>query len=217
MSTELATTTSALPAMPVTSLENAIGAEDIALPRVKMAQFNARAVQDQLVKPGVLYATLGQDDPEPVTLWDPKSAKEGEGLLFHVLHLRKGWSKSVEGDLETWRYDDPTRPDDAWLTYDYTVCLPEVDAELPYKILFTKTGRSSAQKMNLQLKRTNEGHALAWRMETKETSNDKGRFFVPRVVSVKADKKNIAAAVELLAMVAPAPAATPAPATEPGI
>jgi hypothetical protein len=199
--------------MPV-NVANEISAEDIALPRVKIGQFMSQAVQDQLVKPGAIFSSLGQDDAEPATLWKPGDKK---GLLMHVLQLRKGWSLMQDGNLETWRFDDPTRPDDAWATYDYTVCLPEVDPDLPYKFLFTRTGRSAAQKINLQLKRAPQAHEIAFRVESLERSNDKGRFFVPRIVNEPADKKNVAAAADLLSMIAPAAAAPAAVSNEPAI
>lgn len=213
--TDVATTGSNLPAAYTPQVANEISAEDIALPRIKVAHSSSQLAQDGLVRMGQIFAAFGRDDNDPTVLYDPKD-KDAKGVLFHVLDLRKGWSLNTDDGFQTWADNDPSRPDESWRTYDYVLCLPEVDAELPYKFLFTKSAKGQAQKINLQLKRAAVAgpHTLAWRVTTAERSNEKGRWYVPQVKSEPATAENIAAAEALLEMVAsaPAPAASVGPA-----
>lgn len=203
---ELATTGGSVPALYNPQTE--IDASDISLPRVKIGQFMSAAVQDDLVKAGVIYSSLGQDDLDPEVLWDPKAKGDNPGLLFHILDLRKGWSASVDGDLKTFRDDDPERPDDAWRTYDYIVCLPEHDPELPFKLMFTRTGMAAAKKINFVLKKNaakGPSYQSAFRLSTAARENDKGKFFVPLVSTVDGEAKNVQAAEGLIGLVAATP------------
>lgn len=216
MSNDIVPASSNLPA--AYNSQSEISAEDIALPRVKVAHSSSQQAQDGLVRMGQIFSAFGRDDADPTVLYDPKEDGDNEGVLFHVLGMRKGWSLNTEDGFQTWADNDPSRPEEAWRTYDYFLCLPEVDADLPYRFLFTKSAKAQAQKINLLLKKSaaDGPHKLAFRVTTAERSNDKGRWFVPQVKSVPADKKNIAAAETLLEMVASAPApaapAGPAPA-----
>ncbi len=175
-----------LPQTPALDIESS----DMQLPRVRIGQFMSAAVQEQLVKPGAVYTSTGEDDPAPVVLWDPKS-KGAPGLLFHVLDLTKGRSCMVDGSFERYGYDDPDAPPEAWVTYDYLVCLPEADQEVPYKMLFTRTQTACAKAINTVLKKNEArgpAYTTAFRLTTVERENAKGKFFVPRATVVEADQ-----------------------------
>ncbi len=175
------------PALPYTPALD-INSSDMQLPRVKIGQFMSSAVQEQLVKPGSIYSSTGEDDPAPEVLWDPKS-KGAPGVLFHVLGLTKGRSCMVDGRFERYAIDAPDAPADSWVTYDYVVCLPEFDPEVPYKMLFTRTQTACAKSINTVLKKNESrgpSYATAFRLTTAERENAKGKFFVPRATVVEA-------------------------------
>lgn len=164
-----------------------IGSEDVALPRIHISQFSSKAQQAGLVDPGVLYASVGQDDPDPVILESP--------LLFHILTLKRAKSYSEKGgDLERYEYNDPDAPPGAWVTYDYTMVLPAHDVDVPYKFLWTKSARPAAQQVNTSLVR----HAavgppweLAFEVHTAERQNDMGKYWIPQVRLVEAKPENV--------------------------
>lgn len=180
-----------------------ITAEDVALPRIYLGQYMTEAVKNQLVKPGCIFAASGPDDPDPLVLWKPE---DKEGVLFHVLALKKGKSFSDGGELQLYDYNDPSAPAEAWITYNYTLALPSVDEEVPYKLLLTRTGRNTAKQINTVLKK-NEGRGPAWatafRLTAVQRENAKGEFFVPRVAVVnEPDKQSVEAAERLAIMIA---------------
>lgn len=193
---EIATTGSALPAIYQPAPLD-IGSDDIALPRVKVGQKMTKA---DGVTIGQIFASTGEDDAE--ILYDPKKSKVG--VLIHILGLTRGKSISDGGELVSWAYNDPDAPSDAWTTYNYLLCLPEVDTDLPYKWLFTRTGAPSAKQMNTVLKRnaTVPPYTLAFRVETKQKENPKGVFAVPRVTQVEADPAHVVSAERLAQMIA---------------
>lgn len=177
-----------------------IGNEDIALPRLKIGQPGTPQVQEELVKAGNLFVTTG-DDAE--TVLDAKTAKQG--LLVHVLSLTKRKSLSSDGELETWAFNDPEAPADAWTTYNYVVILPEVDDEVPHKWLLTRTATPAARQINTVLAKNaarGPAYASAFRITTVEKKKDQYRWFVPRVSVVEADPKHVEAAARLSEMVA---------------
>lgn len=195
-----------------------ITAEDVALPKVKIGQFMSEPVQEGLVNVGDIFTSLGQDDPEPNVIY---SAGDDEGVLLHVLSLQRGKSVSEDGELIVFDYDDPDAPADAWVTYNYVVVLPEVDQELPFKWLFTRTGKPAAQQMNMVLaKGTQKGEApysLAFRLTTAERKNKKGTYYIPRARHVEADEDNVAICEKIATMISPDAAAVKATGEEPAI
>ncbi len=182
-----------------------IDSNDIALPRLAIAQFMSDAVQESRVKPGVLFTSLGKDDPEPVVVWDPEDKKASAGLTVHVLSMFKGKSLNVDGELVRWQFNDPDAPTEAWTTYNYAIALPELDPELPYKWLLTRSGRPAAQQMNMVImKNATRGpaHELAFNVTTALRSSPKGKWFVPMVAHVEAKAENVQVADNLAALVA---------------
>ncbi len=174
-----------------------ITAEDIALPRIYIGQYMSKAVQEQLVKAGDVYSATGQEDPDPQVLCPEGS---DEGVIFYVIALRKGKSISDGGELQLFDFDDPSAPPEAWVTYNYTVCVPSVDEDVPFKLLLTKTGRPAALNINTVLKKNSiSGPAWvnAFKLTTAKRENAKGKFYVARVTTVEADAKAVEVAQNL--------------------
>lgn len=174
-----------------------ITAEDVALPAIKIGQFMSKHVQRQEVKAGQIFASTGQDDPDPQVLWSPG---DKEGVLFHVLTLRKGKSLSEGGELVLWDFDDPDAPPEASVTYNYTVACPDIDVDVPFKLLLTRTGTPAARNINTILKKNqNTGPAwdVAFRLTAAERENAKGKFFVARVGQAEVTKESIKVAEQL--------------------
>lgn len=168
-----------------------ISSEDIALPRIKIGQFMTQQVKSQLAGAGDIFASTGEDDA--TVLWEADS--KDDGLLVHVISLRKGKSITVDGELVTYAFDDTDAPPDAWTTYNYLVALPEVDLDVPYKWLLTRTGRPAAQQLNTVLLKNTDKPAwhTAFRVTTAERNNKKGTYYVPRIAIAEADKDNVEA------------------------
>lgn len=222
----ITTRESNLPAL-VTTPALEIDATDVALSKVYIAHFQSKLVQaeDSELKAGMIFAATGEDDPEPAILWDPKAKEPNPGVLFHVLGLRKGKSVTVDGELQTFAFNDPQAPEDAWVTYGYTIVLPEHDLTEPYRMLFTRTKGPAAKQINKVLKK-NEGRGPAWasafRMTTAFRENAKGKWYVPMIQIVEANPEHVAAAETLAGMVADSspftpPASSRAAADEPAI
>jgi len=191
--------------------------QDIQLPRIRRGEFQSQIVQDGVVPPGCLFSTLGQDDPDPVVL-----AEEGKPLRIHVLAMRKGKSITVDGELFTYDFGDPSAPQDAWTTYNYVCFVPSGERDLPYKFLLTKTSRPAAQQINTVIQRnqgTVEPAALAFEVWTEKRKKDTYQWFVVKCRPVDAVPADVAEATALAAQVADAVAAsTPSqPANEPAI
>lgn len=179
-----------------------ITAEDVALPRLKLGQYMSDQVKDSLVKPGSLFVSLGSDDPDPQSLWEPG---DDEGVIVHVLGMTKGKSVSEGGELVLFDYNDPDAPPDAWVTYNYVVAIPEHVQDVPAKWLLTRTGRPAAQQMNTVLARQSgkkPPYELAFEVTTAKRENKKGEFFVPRVKFVEAKAENTEIATNLAQMIA---------------
>lgn len=175
----------------------ALTVEDIALPRLYVAQAITNAVQEGTVKSGALFVAQDADDPDPAILAD---RGDEDGVTLHVLALRRGKSRSIDGVLETWRYDDPNVPDDAWTTYTYATAIPSYETDLPIRWLLTRTGRPAAQKINTVLLRLPDDtppYTVAFKVTTVERSNDKGRYYIPRVTPTEPTDENVEVAADL--------------------
>lgn len=215
--TEVAERPAAVPALAHTPASE-ITADDVALPRLYIGQYMSEHVQEGRVEAGCLFTALGQDDADPQTVW----SEGDDGLVVHLLDLRKGKSISEGGELVLFDYNDPDAPPDAWVTYNYAIALPEVDDQFPFKWLLTRTAKPAAQQMNTVLtKNAAKGPAyeLAFEVTTVKRENDKGKYFVPRVRHVDAKEENVAIAAKQARLVAGGDAEAQAdrPADEPAI
>jgi hypothetical protein len=174
-------------------------------------------VKEGLVKFGDFFTCLSKDDPDPVTLSKPE-----DGVVFYVLGLRKGKSKTIDGNLESWQFDDPEAPDDAWTTYTYTVVLPDHDEVVPYTFLLSRSSKSAAQQINTVLK-INGGQKPSYEIPFRATAvkrpHTNGSYYViqagPAKVSDKDREKHqlvVASIIEMLGDTPPATEPTEAPA-----
>lgn len=174
-----------------------ITAEDIALPRIYIGQYMSEHVKRQLVPFGAIFAASGQDDPDPAVLAE---LGDKDGIIVHVLGMWKGKSRSKDGELELYDYNDPAAPDDAWITYNYTVCLPEIDQDVPYKWLLSRTGRPAAKNINTVLaKNSDKGPCWnnAFRFTTAQRKNVKGEYAIACIAPVDSVKENVVVAEAL--------------------
>ena len=199
-----------------------ITAEDIVIPRLYVGNPLSKAVKKKLASYGDIYIAQGAEDPDAQVLYEFGS--DGPGVLIHVLHVlkRKSWAPKG-GELEMWDFEDPNAHPDSWTTYNYTLFLPEVDPDMPAKLLLTKSGRSTAQRINTVLARNAPQplHASAFRLTSAERTKDDNEWAVFQASSTPADPKHVAQAAELAALVAPSLAREstnrPANTDEPGI
>ena len=208
-----------------------IGIDDIPLPRLYMGQPGGDAVQEGRVPAHCLWLGLSADDPEPNVLYEQGN---GDGVLIHVLDMFTGMSANLDsdgnvvksgGDLRSWnrrnsagQYVDDNgepAPKGAYKTFNFTVCLPEVDAEVPVKFMLKSTSTKAAQKINYVLMknaRQGPGHALAFRITTEPHKKETFRWTQAVVKQVDAEQANIQAADDLLSMLNQRDAMNDAPA-----
>ena len=200
MSNEVATSGSSVPALADTPSVH-LDSEDIALPRLYLGQYMSEHVQENRVPAGSIFTALGQDDADPVVVWEQG---DEPGVIVRPLSLSKGKSISEGGELVLFDYDDPEAPADAWVTYNYVVALPEVDQDMPFKWLLTRTGKPTAQKINTVIAKnqaTTPPWGLAFSVKAVARENQKGKFFVPSVTPIEADKAHDEVVQELASYV----------------
>jgi hypothetical protein len=184
-----------------------ITAEDIVVPRLYVGNYMSDAVKHQLVRFGDVYLADSADDSEPRVLWSLGSSEPG--VLAHVLHLRKGKSFSEQGSgsqLQVWDFDDPTADSRAWTTYQYTLILPEVDPDMPAKLLLTKSGKPTAQKINTVLGRSaaqGPSWINAFRLTSAKRQKDQNEWSVFQAATAQANPEHVRQAGELFALLAP--------------
>lgn len=216
--TEVAERASQVPALASTPAIE-LDVNDIALPRLYIGQYMSHAVQEGRIKAGVLFAAENADDPDAYALWTP-AEKPKPGVLIHVLRMRKAKSLQANGELLLFDFDDATAPPEASVTYNYTLCLPEVDPDLPFKWLLTRTGAPAAKKMNTVLiKNSISGPAYqtAFRATTAPRENAKGKYFIAQISPVQADQAHTDIAAAIDAMLGDAPASSAARSDQPAI
>jgi hypothetical protein len=181
-------------------------ARDLALPKLYKADYTTKSVKKGLVKAGSLFVAVDPDDDDVVVLSDGS-----QPVVFHVLALRWGKSDDTkgpdnpQGELRTYAFDDPAAPDTAWVTYTYAIVVPAYDPDIPCTVLFTKSSRGAAQKINTVSQRLQGQRPLyteAFAVTTAERHNDQGDWFIYRVNATEAKDADIAAAKVLYDQVA---------------
>jgi hypothetical protein len=180
-----------------------ISAEDIVVPRLYVGNGLSKAVKRKRAGFGDVYLAAGPDDPEANVLWQFESQEPG--VLAHVLHLlkRKSWSQPG-GELFTWDFEDPNAHEDAWTTYNYTLFLPEVDPDMPAKLLLAKSGKGVAMRVNTVLARNNGPlWSSAFRITSTERQKDDKEWAVFEFTQTTADPKHVAQAASLYELIAP--------------
>lgn len=200
-----------LVATPAVSRASQITAADLAVPRLYVANSLSQARQSGLVNEGDIYLALSADDDEPEILYEAGS--DASGVLVHVLDMFKGLSVRADGEVTSYAFDDPNAPADADTTYNYTVFLPEVDNELPAKMLLSRSGSGTARKINTVLLRSaRDLPETAFRLTSTKRQKDRHTWHVISAATVDADEKHVARARELAAALTaasrPAPSRT---------
>lgn len=186
-------------------------AEDIKPSRIYVANYMSEAFKRHRVEYGDLFLATGADDPEPQVLWHAGS--DEPGALVHVLHLRKAksWDHGVKGGpLTQYRYEDPAAPDQAWVTWNYTLYLPEVDQDLPARMLLARSGRGTAQRINTVLMRNAAVGPMwssAFRLTTSERKDGSNEWAVIDVRTTPAEAAHVQRASELFELIRPGLAA----------
>jgi hypothetical protein len=216
---------------PTPSLD--VDKNDVALPKLKLGHPQNAAVVDGLVPAYSIFSTLGADDAEPQVLHE---LDKGEGVLIHVLGLRKRKSivldsngqptKERDGELYIWDFHDPEAHPLAKTNYTFDLCLPEVDPDVPYTLFLKATATPAARNIITVLLKNQErgpSYANAFRLATKKGSKDEFRWVVPIVRQVEADDANVQASSVLSELVNANPPAdlpsnpTPSAGDEPAI
>lgn len=207
-----------------------ISGADIALPKLYKGEFQSALVQDPKVKDitaGCIFVAASPDDPAPAVLVKDATDEKEQGVLVHVLAIKRGLSlQDADGELQTWDIDDRSAPVDAKPTFTYFLCLPEVDPDLPVKVTMAKTSVPCAKRINFHLLKHGENpHELAFRLKLKlrESKNPGGgtyRWFVWVEELVEAKPEDVEAASRIAAMAAAAVApsnASPIQSDQPAI
>ena len=205
MANEVAVREAAVPDLAPTPATQ-ITADDIAIPRLYVGNQMSTAVADGNVKFGDLFLATDSEDPEPQVLWSLGS--DDPGVLAYVLHLWKGksWQASPGAPIERFEFDDPRAPEDAYTTYNYTLFLPEVDEELPAKMLLKKGSKGTATRINTLLVRNagvGPAWATAWRITTAKRQRDNNTWAIHVATPAEAQREHVQAAGLLFEQIAP--------------
>jgi hypothetical protein len=164
-----------------------LDAGDILIPRMKLAQMISRVVADGVASYGDVYILESRDDMEPtIVAAAPKKGDLGPAVRFYIHgDPRKGWSwTQPDGELgRSPQYPSLTlvKNQDPKLvrrTYDYLVTVPGYDM-LPVRFLMHGAwGGQAAKQINTQLllnrQRGIESHTLAFKLQVKKTSANRG-------------------------------------------
>lgn len=182
--------------------------EDVKFPRLYIGQSISKHVERDQVKSGDLFVAQDNTDPAPTVL-----AKRGsdKGVVFYVLDLRKGISRTDPETkrLDTWAWDDPEAPrpskaTGAWVSYTYFAVIPEYDDETVVRILFSRSGRSAAQKINtvlLRLQGEKPSYEAPFKLTTESRSNDAGSWYQPLITPVEPTDEGLEAARALVDLI----------------
>lgn len=214
---EKATSTAVVPSLaPTPSLD--VDKNDVALPKIKLGHPQNAAVVDGLVPAYSIFATLGSDDAEPQVLHE---VDKGEGVLIHVLNVRKRKSivldsngqptKERDGELCIWDFHDQDAHPLAKTNYTFDLCLPEVDPGVPYTLFMKATATPAARNIiTVLIKAEDRGPSYinAFRLTTKKGSKDEFRWVVPIVRQVEATTEGVAASSALAELVHANPPST---------
>lgn len=190
---------SQVPALAYTpSFADGIDADDIQISKVKIGQYMSKAFTNDFVKGGDIFTTATEDGSDADVLW--KFGSKTAGVQLHVLSLRKGKSLSEGGQLLVFDFNDPEAPPKARTTYTFTIAIPSVDADLPFKWLFAGSGSDCARNMiKILVKNSISGpsYQTAFEVTTSVTENDKGKFFVPKMKIITPTAENVAIAATI--------------------
>jgi hypothetical protein len=204
-STEVIPASEARPA-PYFGGAEAIGSDDLALPRLNVAHAVTAAVQDGLVPAGALFVSYEAADPEPKILYRPG---EEDGVTIHVLGTRKVWAyRNAEDDrfVIVDRPHDMALPpveeaQDAQAGYEFAVLIPCHDLRLPCSWLVKSSAMACGKRILTEVARAEVPiWTMAFSLSTAQRSNDMGRWYVPVAVVTKANPEHVEAAAQVAAL-----------------
>lgn len=183
----------------------ALDADDILIPRMKLAQLISRVVSDRLVDYGAVYVSTSREDMEPEVIAPAPKGKDslGDEVRFYVHgDPRKGWSwRQPDGQLgRGTSYPNLAlvkdhEPRNVSRTYDYLVTLPAYPLMPVRFLMHGKWGGTPAKYLNTQLllarQQGLDSSEVAFKLQTRLTSNPKNGMEQPFVAAVvgKADVK----------------------------
>lgn len=125
-----------VPDLAPTSTASTATPEDLLFPTLYVAHSSSALYESTNAKTGDIIRALNADDPEAEVVQAQKD--QGDGLLIFPLSWHKSWSLSDGGgNLQTWAFDDPARDPKARIVYNIVMAVPELDANVPFKMRFT--------------------------------------------------------------------------------
>lgn len=193
MSNEIAVSTA--PALP--AMYESVESSDRQLPSIYLLQGLSQAVQNEIGKPGQVIVGLGADDPSPEFLIeDPKS----DSFTAYILDRRRSYSRYQQGGQMEWltkeEYDEARRAQDreVWVNWHYTVSIPEVDPNVPMRLMLSKTaGLKASKNLNFIVdKALAMGHMPVAKFSvTEATSRNTGaKYHMLMVTATDADQES---------------------------
>jgi hypothetical protein len=111
-------------------------AADIQLPEVRVMADLSDAVKARIARPGDVLRMMGSDDPDPVFL-----ISEERGLTSFNAYLiaRSRFAATTDSKRIIFQRErDPDDPD-SWEGYFYTLAMPEIDPDVPARVMAWKT------------------------------------------------------------------------------
>jgi hypothetical protein len=159
----------------------ALGPEDLALPRLAVAQSTSRPVQNELVPVGSIYVTHEPEDPDPQVVY---TQDRKDGVVVHVLGHRKAWVYHDDEDRFTVSGRSPGAQigpsADAQPAYELAVLVPAFDEQLPCSWLLKGSAMNVGKRVfTAATKESVPLFALAWSISTVQRQNERGRWFAP--------------------------------------
>ena len=193
-------------------------AQDVILPRLRIAQYQSFAFKKGLAGYGDLVVGIGKEDPQPIVVakgGDPL----GEPLRFYVHRIYSGFNYREDptdtnltfgplgGTFQQalqFTQGDPRR---VYQKHDFALTVPAYE-DLPVRFLMTsKWGGPAAKWINTQigiaLRKQENPLELAFQIVTRQSSNAKGDFAIAEASFAKVSAKDRKSDLELVASHAP--------------
>lgn len=114
-----------------------LGADDLALPRLRVVGKDADLVGLGIAKPLDVAIGATSDDEDSTVYPSPGNVK------FHVLTVRSNYACGFNGPKGSWEEGDPEMPAEAKKQYHYVLCIPAHNAILP--VLHTANGSAAKE------------------------------------------------------------------------
>lgn len=150
-------------------------AEDVSLPRIKVGEHNNDRVKSKSsdIEYGDIFTETSNEDPEPQVLargGDEVGTVTTPPILFFVLapvRISYSWNEQGTDEFVVAGLNDPrtiaqieafgSKGKDKWIPrkgYNLLVALPEVDQQLPYKLLLKGMSSQAYRHLDTELRKT---------------------------------------------------------------